>query len=132
MSSKEIDDYLAALDEPKRSTLQELRRTIMEIVPEADDRDPSLRPRHPVTEIIGREAAGRSNRSGVRHQASWTLTGSRHATLVSPPFERAIAVAGRSPRKSGKRPLLGGPDRDLRVFWVKKTNLLYLVKSVFS
>jgi len=37
MSSKEIDDYLAALDEPKRSTLQELRRTIMEIVPEADE-----------------------------------------------------------------------------------------------
>lgn len=36
MSSEEIDAYLAALDEPKRSTLQELRKTIMEIVPDAE------------------------------------------------------------------------------------------------
>jgi uncharacterized protein YdhG (YjbR/CyaY superfamily) len=36
MSSEEIDAYLAALDEPQRSTLQALRDTIMEIVPDAD------------------------------------------------------------------------------------------------
>ena len=37
MSSIEIDDYLADLDEPKRSTLQQLRRTILEVVPEAEE-----------------------------------------------------------------------------------------------
>jgi uncharacterized protein YdhG (YjbR/CyaY superfamily) len=33
---QEIDRYLAALDEPKRSTLEALRKSITEIVPEAD------------------------------------------------------------------------------------------------
>ncbi len=37
MSSKEIDDYLARLDEPKRSTLQQLRQTILKTVPEAEE-----------------------------------------------------------------------------------------------
>lgn len=32
----EIDKYLAGLEEPKRSTLQELRRTILAIVPDAE------------------------------------------------------------------------------------------------
>ena len=36
VSQQEIDDYLARLDAPKRSTLQELRRTIRSIVPEAE------------------------------------------------------------------------------------------------
>src|SRR5258708_4349190 len=36
MSTEEIDDYLAALDEPKRSTLARLRETIMSIVPDAE------------------------------------------------------------------------------------------------
>ena len=35
MSAQEIDDYLASLEEPKRSTLNELRRVILEIVPDA-------------------------------------------------------------------------------------------------
>jgi uncharacterized protein YdhG (YjbR/CyaY superfamily) len=37
MSSAEIDTYLANVEEPKRSTLQHLRRTILEVVPEADE-----------------------------------------------------------------------------------------------
>jgi len=37
MSSEEIDVYLAALDEPRASTLQQLRRTILEIIPDADE-----------------------------------------------------------------------------------------------
>lgn len=37
MTSKKIDAYLAALDEPQRSTLAELRRTILEIVPEVEE-----------------------------------------------------------------------------------------------
>lgn len=35
MSQQEVDAYLAALDEPKQSTLRTLRQTILEILPEA-------------------------------------------------------------------------------------------------
>lgn len=37
MSKKEVDDYLASLDEPKRSTLEALRKTIHDIVPDAEE-----------------------------------------------------------------------------------------------
>ena len=36
VSAAEVDEYLSAVDEPKRGTLQALRRTILEIVPEAE------------------------------------------------------------------------------------------------
>ena len=36
MSAQEIDDYLDALDEPKRATLTQLRDTIAAIVPDAE------------------------------------------------------------------------------------------------
>lgn len=36
MSSNDIDAYLAAVEEPKRSTLEQLRKTILSIVPEAE------------------------------------------------------------------------------------------------
>ena len=36
MSSRDIDRYLATLDEPKRSTLEALRKSILEVVPEAE------------------------------------------------------------------------------------------------
>lgn len=36
MSKQEIDEYLATLDEPKQSTLRELRRIILGIIPEAE------------------------------------------------------------------------------------------------
>jgi uncharacterized protein YdhG (YjbR/CyaY superfamily) len=36
MSQEEIDAYLAALDEPKQSTLRALRQTILEIIPDAE------------------------------------------------------------------------------------------------
>ncbi len=37
VSSDEIDQYLADLEEPKRSTLQRLRQTILEVVPAAEE-----------------------------------------------------------------------------------------------
>ena len=37
MSSEEVDEYLSGLEEPKRGTLQTLRRTILDVVPEADE-----------------------------------------------------------------------------------------------
>ena len=36
MSSDEITAYLNALDEPKRATLQKLRETILEVIPEVE------------------------------------------------------------------------------------------------
>jgi len=36
VAPQEIDRYLATLDEPKRSTLEALRASILEILPEAD------------------------------------------------------------------------------------------------
>lgn len=37
MSQQEVDEYLANLDEPKRTALQQLRQTIHSIVPEAEE-----------------------------------------------------------------------------------------------
>jgi uncharacterized protein YdhG (YjbR/CyaY superfamily) len=37
VSAEEVDEYLSAVDEPKRATLQALRGTILEIVPEAQE-----------------------------------------------------------------------------------------------
>ena len=36
MAAREIDRYLKALDEPKRSTLEALRKSIIEVVPGAE------------------------------------------------------------------------------------------------
>lgn len=36
MSAEEVDEYLRGVEEPKRSTLQALRGTILEIVPDAE------------------------------------------------------------------------------------------------
>jgi uncharacterized protein YdhG (YjbR/CyaY superfamily) len=36
MSKREVDNYLASLEEPKRSTLEALRRTIVDVIPEAE------------------------------------------------------------------------------------------------
>jgi uncharacterized protein YdhG (YjbR/CyaY superfamily) len=37
MSAEQVDSYLRGLEEPKRTTLQVLRRTILEIVPGAEE-----------------------------------------------------------------------------------------------
>jgi uncharacterized protein YdhG (YjbR/CyaY superfamily) len=36
VSAAEVDEYLRAVEEPKHSTLQRLRSTILEIIPEAE------------------------------------------------------------------------------------------------
>ena len=36
MSAEEVDEFLGAVEQPSRSTLETLRRTILEIVPEAE------------------------------------------------------------------------------------------------
>jgi uncharacterized protein YdhG (YjbR/CyaY superfamily) len=36
VSAEEIDDYLRGVEEPKQSTLQALRRTILDVIPDAE------------------------------------------------------------------------------------------------
>ena len=55
MSAAEIDEYLLAIDEPKRSTLQALRRTILAIVPEAEQ---VISYRVPAFRVDGKVVAG--------------------------------------------------------------------------
>jgi uncharacterized protein YdhG (YjbR/CyaY superfamily) len=55
MSAKEVDAYLRGLDEPKRSTLQALRRTILEFVPEAEQ---VISYRVPAFRVGGKTVAG--------------------------------------------------------------------------
>jgi uncharacterized protein YdhG (YjbR/CyaY superfamily) len=37
MTAADVDEYLATVDEPKRSTLEAVRRAILEIVPDAEE-----------------------------------------------------------------------------------------------
>jgi len=37
VSAEEVDEYLRRVEEPKRGTLQALRRTILEIVPDSEE-----------------------------------------------------------------------------------------------
>ena len=55
MSAEEIDEYLRGVDEPKRSTLQEVRRTILEIVPDAEE---TISYRVPAFRVRGQTVAG--------------------------------------------------------------------------
>jgi uncharacterized protein YdhG (YjbR/CyaY superfamily) len=55
VSAGEVDEYLRAVDEPKRDTLEALRRTILEIVPEAEQ---GISYRMPAFRIRGKVVAG--------------------------------------------------------------------------
>ena len=51
----DVDAYLAALDEPKRGTLVALRRTILEVVPDAEE---VISYRVPAFRVGGKTVAG--------------------------------------------------------------------------
>jgi uncharacterized protein YdhG (YjbR/CyaY superfamily) len=55
MSVEEVDGYLRAVEEPKRSTLEALRRTILEIVPDAEQ---VISYRVPAFRVGGQTVAG--------------------------------------------------------------------------
>jgi uncharacterized protein YdhG (YjbR/CyaY superfamily) len=55
MSAVEVDEYLREVEEPKRSTLQALRRTILEIVPDAEE---VISYRVPAFRVRGKTVAG--------------------------------------------------------------------------
>ena len=55
MSAAEIDEHLRAIDEPKRQTLQTLRDTILEVVPDAEQ---VISYRVPAFRVGGKVVAG--------------------------------------------------------------------------
>jgi uncharacterized protein YdhG (YjbR/CyaY superfamily) len=55
MPPEEIDEYLAGIDEPKRSTLEEMRRRILEVVPDAEQ---TLSYAVPAFKVDGKTVAG--------------------------------------------------------------------------
>jgi uncharacterized protein YdhG (YjbR/CyaY superfamily) len=55
MSAREVDEYLQGVGEPKRSTLQALRRTILEIAPDAEQ---VISYRVPAFRVHGQTIAG--------------------------------------------------------------------------
>ena len=108
MSAEEVDDYLTAVEEPKRSTLQALRRTIREIVPEAEEvisyRVPAFRlggqtigHTHVTATAIRRELA-KVREVGYAVEREEALLG--EAGVAAPIFDRrteaigAVGVAG--------------------------------------
>jgi uncharacterized protein YdhG (YjbR/CyaY superfamily) len=55
VSADEVDEYLRSIEEPKRTTLQALRRTILEVVPEAEQ---VISYRVPAFRLRGKDIAG--------------------------------------------------------------------------
>jgi uncharacterized protein YdhG (YjbR/CyaY superfamily) len=55
MTTQDIDDYLALVEEPKRSSLEALRRSILETVPDAEQ---CLSYGLPAFKVQGRTVAG--------------------------------------------------------------------------
>jgi uncharacterized protein YdhG (YjbR/CyaY superfamily) len=55
MSAEEVDEYLRGLEEPKRGTLEKLRRAILEVVPEAEQ---VISYRVPAFRVEGKTVAG--------------------------------------------------------------------------
>ena len=55
MSAEDVDEYLRGVEEPKRSTLQALRRTILEVVPDAEQ---VISYRVPAFRVRGKTIAG--------------------------------------------------------------------------
>jgi uncharacterized protein YdhG (YjbR/CyaY superfamily) len=55
MSAREVDEYLREVEEPKRSTLEQLRQTILEIVPAAEQ---VISYRVPAFRVGGKTVAG--------------------------------------------------------------------------
>jgi uncharacterized protein YdhG (YjbR/CyaY superfamily) len=55
VTKKEVDDYLAALDQPKRRTLDALRTSILDVVPDAEQ---CISYNHPAFRVQGKVVAG--------------------------------------------------------------------------
>ena len=114
VSAGEVDEYLRGLEEPKRSTLETLRRTIREIVPEAEE---VISYRVPAFRVGGKTIAGfaafKSHLSylpfsgSVLGQLAAELEGytTTKSALHFPIVRGAAGVARRPPRAGAQLPL---------------------------
>jgi uncharacterized protein YdhG (YjbR/CyaY superfamily) len=77
VAAEEVDLYLAALDEPERGTLELLRRSILEVVPEAEQ---GISYGMPAFKVEGKTVAGLA---AFKHHLSYLPhSGSVLATLA--------------------------------------------------
>ena len=121
MSRQEIDQYLATLDEPKRSTLSALRDTIVSVIPDAEERISYGMPAFRVQgKVIAGFAAFKNHLSYVPHSGSVLpelatelagyaqTTGSLHFPIDAPLprnlVEKLIAVRMRQAFNAGSDP----------------------------
>jgi uncharacterized protein YdhG (YjbR/CyaY superfamily) len=86
MSAHEIDTYLEGLDEPSRNTLQQLRETILEIVPDAEQ---CISYSLPAFRVHGKVVAGFA---AFKNHLSYLP----HSGSVLPELEDDIADYGRT------------------------------------
>lgn len=89
MSAAEVDDYLAALDEPKRSTLEVLRRSILQAIPDAEQ---GLSYGVPVFRVGGKNVAGFS--AAKNHVSYLPHSGTVLATFTRAELEGHTASKG--------------------------------------
>jgi uncharacterized protein YdhG (YjbR/CyaY superfamily) len=102
VASEDIDRYLAGLDEPKRATMEEMRRRILEVIPDAEQ---GLSYSVPAFKVSGRTVAGlaafKSHLSYLPHSGSvlsalgdetrgYTRTKSALHFLVDTPLPRNL------------------------------------------
>jgi uncharacterized protein YdhG (YjbR/CyaY superfamily) len=77
MATRDIDRYLAGLDEPKRGTLEALRTAILEVVPDAEQ---TISYGMPAFKVDGKTVAGFA--AFKRHLSYLPHSGSVLATLA--------------------------------------------------
>ena len=71
MTSAEVDSYLAALDQPKRATLQKLRGMLIDLLPDADETISYGMPAYKVQgKVIAGFAAFKNHLSYLPHSGS--------------------------------------------------------------
>lgn len=84
MAASEIDEYLASLDEPARSTLEALRRTILDVIPDAEQ---CISYRLPAFRIQGKVVVGFA---AFKHHLSYLP----HSSAVLPALADELAGYG--------------------------------------
>ena len=89
MTAEEVDAYLAGLDEPRRSTLEALRRSILAVVPDAEQ---GLSYGVPAFRVDGKVVAGFAAQKG----------------------SLSFPIAGRTTIRPARRPSSDGPGLELR------------------
>jgi uncharacterized protein YdhG (YjbR/CyaY superfamily) len=97
VSAQEIDQYLDALEEPKRTTLAQLRQTILDILPEAEQ---GISYGVPAFKVRGKTIAGfaafKNHLSYLPHSGS-VFPGSKTSSQVTQPRQGPCASASTSP-----------------------------------